>query len=179
MIDPVIELTIRLGLTLLFAAAAWHKLSDRVRFVGTLRAYRLLPAWWLAPTAWVFPGLEVGIVIGLLYPPANEAAVFAAVPLLSLYTFAIWQNLTPDGRKIDCGCFASSASVPLSGWLIARNVVLMLAACVLVMPIRARTLIWIDRLTIVTALSTLWILWTAGQRLASTGPALQRLGGAR
>ena len=107
------------------------------------------------------------------------AAVFAAVLLLSLYSFAIWQNLTPDGRQIDCGCFASSAKVPLSGWLVARNVVLMLAACVLVMPNPARALIWVDGLTVLAALFTLWVLWTAGQRLASTGPALRRRGAAR
>jgi uncharacterized membrane protein YphA (DoxX/SURF4 family) len=179
MIDPVISLTIRLALALLFTAAAWHKLSNHVRFVATVRAYRLLPEWLLSLAAWLFPAVELGIAIGLLYPPATEATVFAAVLLLSLYSFAIWQNLTPDGRQIDCGCFASSAKVPPSGWLVARNVVLMLATCVLVMPNRARALIWVDGLTVFAALFTLWVLWNAGQRLASTGPALRRLGAAR
>lgn len=179
MIDPVISLTIRLALALLFAAAAWHKLTNHVRFVATIRAYRLLPAPWRSLAAWFFPAVEVGIVVGFLYPPATEASVLAAVPLLSLYSFAIWQNLTPDGRQIDCGCFASSTTVPLSGWLIARNIVLMLAACILVMPDRARSLVWIDGLTVLAALFTLWVLWAAGRSLASSGPALRRLGGAR
>jgi uncharacterized membrane protein YphA (DoxX/SURF4 family) len=179
MIDPVISVTIRLALALLFAAAAWHKLSNHLGFAATVRGYRLLPDRWLRLAAWFFPVVELGIAIGLLYPPAKEAAVFAAVPLLSLYSFAIWQNLTPDGRQIDCGCFASSTKVPLSGWLVARNIVLMLASCVLVMPIRGRALIWVDGLTVLAALFTLWVLWTAGERLASTGPALRRPGGAR
>lgn len=179
MIDPVIGLTIRLALVLLFAAAAWHKLSDRVRFVATVRAYRLVPARWLLPLGWFFPVAELGIVFGLLYPAATDAAVFTAVVLLSIYSFAIWQNLTPDGRHIDCGCFASSAKVPLSGWLLARNAVLLLAACILLVPTRARTLLWIDGLTVASTLFTLWVLWTAGQRLASTGPALRSPGSAR
>jgi uncharacterized membrane protein YphA (DoxX/SURF4 family) len=179
MIDPVISLTIRLALALLFGAAAWHKLSNRTRFIATIRAYRLLPDRLLPLAAWFFPAFELGIVIGLLYPPLTEAAVYAVVVLLSLYSFAIWQNLAPDGRQIDCGCFASSASVPLSGWLVARNIVLILGTCALVIPNRARALVWVDGLTVLAALLTLWILWTAGQHLASNGPALRRLGGAR
>lgn len=179
MIDPALDISLRIGLALLFAAAAWHKVSDHSRFVETMRAYRLLPDWSLAPAAWFFPTLELGIAIGLLYGPGREAAVFTAVPLLLLYSFAIWQNLTPDRREIDCGCFASSASVPLSGWLIARNIILMLATCVVLMPLRPRTLIWVDGLSVVTALLISWVLWTAGQRLASTWPALKRLRGSR
>jgi uncharacterized membrane protein YphA (DoxX/SURF4 family) len=179
MIDPVISLTIRLALALLFSAAAWHKLSMHPHFVTSVRAYRLLPERWLAPAAWFFPTVELGIAIGLLYPPLVAAAVYAAVVLLAVYSFAIWQNLTPDGRRIDCGCFASSTRVPLSGWLVARNVLLILAACALLVPNRTRALVWVDGLTVLAALLILWILWTAGRRIASTGPALRRLGSAR
>lgn len=179
MIDPVLAITIRLLLALLFAAAAWHKHSDRLRFVGTVRAYRLLPEFWLTPAAWFFPVIEIGIALGLLYSPATDAAVFATLALLSIYSFAIWQNLTPDGRQIDCGCFATSATVPLSGWLIARNVLLMLSACVLLMPERARSLIWIDGLTIAATVFAAGAIWMAAQGLAGTGPALRRIGDAR
>ena len=179
MIDPVISLTIRLALALLFSAAAWHKLSDHPHFVASVRAYRLLPNRWLSLAAWFFPTVELGIAIGLLNPPMTDAAVYAAVVLLAIYSFAIWQNLTPDGRQIDCGCFASSTKVPLSGWLVARNILLILATCALLIPNRPRALIWVDGLTVLAALLTLSILWTAGQRIASTGPALRGLGGER
>jgi len=177
MIDPVIELSVGLGVALLFAAAAWHKMVDRVRFGATLRAYRLVPSWLVSPLAWFVPVAEALIAIGLLYPPTRQGAALAAALLLLLYTGAIVANLVRGRRDIDCGCFASSARVPLSGWLVVRNAILMLAASVLFMPVRARSLLWVDVLTIVTALVALTLLWTAGQRLAHTGPALRRLGG--
>jgi uncharacterized membrane protein YphA (DoxX/SURF4 family) len=179
MIDPVIEVSLRLALALLFAAAAWHKVSDRVRFGATVRAYRLMPPRLVSPVTQILPLAEVSIAIGLLYPQTQHAAAFAAVLLLVLYTVAIAANLALGRREIDCGCFASSTRVPLSNGLVVRNVILIVAAGVLVMPIRGRSLIWIDALTIVATLITLSVLWAARQRLAQTGPALRRLGGAR
>jgi ABC-type proline/glycine betaine transport system permease subunit len=179
MIDPVIELSISFALALLFAAAAWHKVSDRIRFGAVVRAYDLLPSWLLAPAARLLPLLEGSIAVGLLYPPSREVAAIAAVPLLALYTVAISVNIARGRREIDCGCFAASARVPLSNWLVLRNLILMVAACVLLLPIRTRTLIWVDGLTVATALITLSLLWTTGQRLAHTGPSLRRLGGTR
>jgi hypothetical protein len=177
MIDPVIELSIGLGLALLFAAAAWHKMADQVRFGAALRAYRLLPSWLVSPVAWFVSVAEAVIAVSLLYPPTRQAATLVAAALLMLYTGAIVANLARGRRDIDCGCFASSARVPLSGWLVVRNAILILVACVLFMPVRARSLLWIDVLTIVTALVALTVLWAAGQRLAHTGPALRRFGG--
>ncbi len=179
MIDPVIELSLRLGLAFLFAAAAWHKASDRARFGATLRAYQLLPSWLVPALTRVLPLVEASIAVGFLYPPTRQATVFAAIPLLMLYTVAIATNLARGRRDIDCGCFASSARVPLSNWLVVRNAVLLVATAVVVMPIRTRPLIWIDALTVIATLITVCLLWAAGQRLANTGPALRRFGGAR
>lgn len=178
MIDPVIELSVCLALALLFAAAAWHKASDRIRFGAVVRAYDLLPSWLVAPAARLLPLLEASIAIGLLYPPSREVAAIAAVPLLALYTAAISVNIARGRREIDCGCFAASARVPLSNWLVLRNVVLIVAACALLLPIRTRTLMWVDGLTVATALVTVSLLWAAGRRLAQTGPTLRRFGGA-
>ena len=177
MIDPVIELSLRLALALLFAAAAWHKMSDRIHFGATVSGYRLLPSWLVAPLTWLLPSAEASIAFGLLWPPTRQLAAVGAAMLLLVYAGAIGVNLARGRREIDCGCFASSARVPLSHWLVARNVILIVAAFILVMPVRPRTLIWIDVLTITTAVTTLSLLWSAGQRLAGAGPALRRVGG--
>jgi len=177
MIDPVIELSLRLALVLLFIVAAWHKVSDRFRFGATLRAYQLLPPWLLAPFAWLLPMAEASIALGLVVSSTRNAAAFGAGALLFVYAGAIAVNLARGRREIDCGCFASSARVPLSNWLVARNAILIVAVCVLVMPVRPRALVWVDALTIATAVITLSLLWAAGQRLANTGPALRRVGG--
>jgi len=179
MIDPVIALSLRLGLALLFAAAAWHKVSDRARFDATVRAYRLLPSWLVPSMTRLLPLAEAVIAIGFLYPPTRQAAALGAVPLLTSYTGAIAVNLARGRRDIDCGCFTSSNRVPLSNWLLVRNLTLIVVAGVLLMPLRTRTLVWVDIITVVTTLITLSLLWAAGQHLAHTGPALRRFGGAR
>ena len=179
MIDPVIELSLRLALALLFGAAAWHKASDWIRFGAIVRSYRLLPSWLVAPLTWLLPGVEVLIAVGLLLPSTRQVAAVGAAMLLLVYASAIGVNLARGRRDIDCGCSASSAHVPLSNWLVARNAILIVAAFILVMPARPRTLVWIDALTIMTAVTTLSLLWSAGQRLAGTGQALRRIGGAR
>jgi len=179
MIDPVVELSICSGLALLFAAAAWHKFSDRARFAAVLGAYELLPSGLVGPATRLFPVLEASIAVGLLYLPTRRAAALAAGSLLVLYTMAICLNLVRGRREIDCGCFAASSRVPLSNWLVVRNIVVIAAACTLLLPIRARALIWVDGLTIAAALITASLLWAAGQRLSHTGPVLRRFGGAQ
>ena len=179
MIDPAIELSLCFALALLFAAAAWHKTSDHIRFGAVLRAYDLLPSWLVAPATRLLPLLEASIAFGLLYPPTRQAAAIAALPLLALYTAAIYVNIARGRRDIDCGCFAASARVPLSNWLVVRNAVLIVAACALLLPTATRTLTWVDGLTVTAALLTASLLWTAGQRLAQTGPTLRGFGGAR
>lgn len=177
MIDPMLELSVRLALAILFAVAAWHKLRDRSRFIATVRAYRMLPSSSVAPVAMLLPVAEAFVAIGLLSPRARELWALAAVTLLSLYTFAIAANLALGRRDIDCGCFASTAKVPLSGWLVARNALLILAAGLLLLPVGRRPLVGLDALTVAATLVTLMLLWAAGRRLAQTGPALRGFGG--
>lgn len=179
MIDPVVELMLRAMLALLFATAAWHKVSDRGRFTASLEAYALLPAPLVAPSALLLPVLEGALAVGLLHTPARQPVAIASMALLTLYTGAIVVNLARGRREIDCGCFATSSRTPLSPWLVARNLVLIGAAGLLVAPVRARTLVWIDALTVIAAVLGLWLLAAAARRLAQTGPALKRLGGHR
>jgi len=179
MSDPVIELSLCLALALLFSAAAWHKGSDRVRFDASLRAYQALPSSLVTPTTWLLPLAELTTAVALLFEPTRHGGALAAVCLLALYTAAISINLARGRRDIDCGCFASSARVPLSPWLVVRNVILIAAAGALLIPVRTRTLVWVDALTIVTAVVTVSLLWTTAQRLAQSGPMLRQLGGAR
>jgi hypothetical protein len=177
-IDPVIAWTLRLALALLFSAAAWHKLVDRGRFEGTLRAYALLPVRTTRLLSSAIPVVEVTIVIALL-APASHLGGIAAASLLLVYTAAIGINLARGRRSIDCGCFTNSSTTPLSNALVARNAALIAAACALVLPVSARPLVWVDWVTSLTALFALSLLWAAGQQLAQTGPALRRHGGPR
>jgi uncharacterized membrane protein YphA (DoxX/SURF4 family) len=178
-IDLVIAWALRLWLALLFVAAAWHKLSDRPRFEAAIRAYELLPMRGATSASWLLPACEGAIALALLVPAWQRHAAGAAVALLLLYTAAITINLARGRRRIDCGCFPSRSATPISGALVARNGGLVAAACLLLLPVRTRPLLWIDALTLITTLVTLSLLWGATQRLVRTGPALRRLGGLR
>ncbi|MYF00896.1 MAG: hypothetical protein F4234_12145 [Gammaproteobacteria bacterium] len=63
MLDPLVIKLLSLAFALLLAAAAWHKLTDPIRFRGILAAYRLLPEALVAPAAWLFAVLEIGLAI--------------------------------------------------------------------------------------------------------------------
>ncbi len=177
-VDPVIAWTLRFALALLFSAAAWHKLLHRGRFEGTVRAYELVPVRATRFFSWTLPGVEIAIAIALL-TPASQLGGIAAASLLLIYNAAIGVNLARGRRNIDCGCFTHSSTAPLSGALIARNLVLIAAACVLLLPVITRPLVWVDWLTALTAVLASSLLWAAGQQLAQTGPALRRIGGPR
>lgn len=177
MIDPVIDIAVRGALALLFAAAAWHKLSDPVRFEATLRNYRALPTWAAWPAARLMPIIEAFIAAGLLFSETRTAAALAAACLLVAYSAAIGVNVLRGRRDIDCGCFASSARIPLSPMLLVRNALLVGAAGIAAFPASPRALTGLDSFTITAALLGLSLLWTATQRLAQTGPALRRAGG--
>ena len=176
MMDPVVDIILRVALASLFAAAAWHKLSDSTRFRATLRAYQILPAWALSPVARILPVVEGLVALALPLSTTKSTASLAGACLLGVYSAAIGLNLLRGRREIDCGCFASSARVPLSATLLARNALLIVAALVASMPASPRTLVWADSFTIAAALLALALLWMATQRLAQTGPALRRAG---
>jgi hypothetical protein len=178
-VDVVIAWSLRLGLALLFLTAASHKLADRPRFEAAVRGYELLPTHASLFLSWLLPLVETAIAGGLLHPATRRSAAVAASALLLLYTGAIAINLARGRRRIDCGCLSSRAVTPLNAGLVARNLGLVAAACVLLLPVQTRPLVWIDGLTLVTTLLTLSLLWAAGQRLSHTGHALRGDGGIR
>ena len=179
MLDPIIAWAIRLSLSVLLLSAAWHKLSDRRRFAATVRAHSLLPSTIAPGFSRLLPFVEIAVALMLLTLPTAKPVAIATASLLGVYTLALVINLARGRRDIDCGCFASSAKVPLGPSLIARNLALLTAALTLLVPVQSRALLWIDWLTLGTCSMTLALLWAAMQHLARTGPALRRLRGVR
>ncbi len=112
------------GILLLGAA---HKARHYLEFRGILSQYRLLPGHLQAAAAPLIIALEAAAGLALLAPvrwlPQATGALLAGV-LLCLYTGAIAINLARGHTAIDCGC--SGAPTPLSGWLLARNGLLLL-----------------------------------------------------
>ena len=114
----------------------------------------------------VMLGLELGLGIGLLIPGLSTAAALGAVALLGTYTAAIAINLSRGRRDIDCGC---GGPVPraLSGGLVARNTILMVAFAASALPETGRELVWLDGFTVLATLAILGFLYVAEETLAS------------
>lgn len=152
MIDPALQLVVRVAGALLLVSAASHKLRDREGFRAALAGYRLLPE--------SFAGLivtaEIAIGIGLL---ATPRAGVAAAALLALYAGAIGVNLARGRREIDCGCAGSPRA--LSGWLVARNLVLVAAFAACAFPTDERALGAIDALSVGGGIVSLALLYAA------------------
>lgn len=178
-VDVIVAWSLRLALAMLFATAAWHKLSELRRFEAAVRAYELVPPRASSLLSRFLPAIEGAIAVALLHPASQRPAAIGAAGVLLLYTGAISINLARGRRRIDCGCFRSSTETPLSEALIVRNLGLLTAAGVLLLPVRNRSLVWVDGLTLVMTLLTLSLLWAAAQRLSHTGPSLRGLGGIR
>jgi uncharacterized membrane protein YphA (DoxX/SURF4 family) len=172
--DPAVTWLIRLALALLFAVSAWHKLRDLHAFRATLANYRLLPP---GLSALLAPGLaicELAIAALLLIPAARidgaAIAPIGALVLLALYSGALAINLARGRRDLDCGCLGPAHRQPVSPGLLLRNALLATGAALLLLPVAARNLSWIDALTVAGGWAMLVVFWNAAHRLA-TGAA--------
>jgi hypothetical protein len=181
-LDPALEATLRGGLALLLGAAALHKLRGPAAFRAALAEYGVLPAAAAGAGAALVVAAEAAAALALVAPafaaePAlRRAGPLLAAALLALYAAAIAWNLARGRRDLDCGCLGPGQRQPLSGWLVARN--LLLAACALacLLPGAARPPIWLDGLTVAAATALGALVWSAAHQAlanASRGAALR------
>lgn len=173
--DPVVERTLLSALALLFLVAAAHKLRAPSAFRDQLANYRLVPKCATHATAAAVVAGELTTGLAFLAPALRLAASSAALVLLFGYSFAIALNLVRGRRDIDCGCSGPALRQPLTPWLLVRNAVLIGIAAVCLAPVRGRTLIWVDTVTVLGGVSVLAALYAASNRMLANAPALLRL----
>ena len=171
--DPAFSWILRGGLAALFAVAATHKLRDLETFGETLRAYQIIGSAWIAPAGAALVLAEIGVAAALVLSPNARVGATGAAVLLLLYSFGIGLNLARGRRDIDCGCLGPSARSPLSGGLLVRNGVLIIAALLAGLPVAPRALHPIDALTIGGGLVATAFVFIAAQQLAALAPGLR------
>lgn len=167
MIDPVFGTTIAIGLAGLLLSAAWHKATAHADFVAALGNYRLLAPWLVKPVALMLPAVEAGLALGWLAGPRRTVAVATATLLLG-YASAMAVNLRRGRRQIDCGCTlggAAGGEQPLSGWFVARNVVLAALAGIAALPDSGRALDGPDAVTLAGATLAAVLLYAGASQL--------------
>lgn len=140
MIDPALQTTALLVLSLVFGAAAVGKINAWGELEGVVRNYRLVPAALVMPVTWLLPPVELALAIALLVPAMRPVAAAGALVLLLAFAVAIGVNVARGRTEIDCGCFRSSLKQQLSWWLVLRNLVLAGFALVALQTAAARAL---------------------------------------
>lgn len=174
--DPVLAVVLRGALALLLVVAALHKLRDRDAFRATLDAYALLPSALSGAFAHAVPALELAAAVLLVSPRAAALGGVLAAVLFAVYAVAMGVNLLRGRRDLDCGCMGPGARSPVGPGLVARNLVLIVAAlaagCV---PVHARALVWVDFVTVPLAVAVLAALYAAVERVLALAPTVASL----
>jgi hypothetical protein len=173
-IDPVIGLTARLLVALVFGSAALDKLRARGRFTGILRDYRILPTVLVAPAAAIVIALEAFVTLAIWWPPLRTAAAATGLLLLTAYALAIALNLVRGRREIDCGCSFGGTGEPLSWALPVRNAVLALVCVTAGLP-PSGTLPWLGLVVALPAAAALALCYRTWGALLANRPQLLRL----
>lgn len=175
-LDPLILKVISIGLGLMFLFAAYHKLSDTANFRVTLLEYQVMPDLLVSPASRIIPLLE--LFLGgcwLLSVYLQGLIATGSAVLLGLYALAIGVNIYRGRVHFDCGCgFAGKNEKEqyLSGGLIFRNGILMIAALIALVPSSGRELGVGDYLTLFAALLAGVLLFGAANQLLANRAAI-------
>jgi len=174
--DPVIDVTLRMALALLFFVA--RATSCRTS-AASGDARRVSPPAREARAARRGPrGRGGGAAAGaLLVPGARAAGLLSAATLLVVYGAAVAINLARGRRHIDCGCAGPAGRRPISGALVARNAALAALALAGLVPVHPRALLWVDGLTVAGATAALAAFYARLDRMIVFAPGLARLRG--
>jgi hypothetical protein len=177
-LDPTFGYLICIGIALLFATAAWHKLRSLRAFSEVFAAYRVLPEQWGHRVARLMPCLELAIAAALPWEMTRHWALMAAMGLLIAYAAALSLNLARGRRELDCGCGTIGSRRAIAGWMVWRNLALALIAATAALPWVSRPLNGLDMLTIVGGLAAVAALYVAvDQLLGEISPKALRMSG--
>ncbi|MES9536171.1 MULTISPECIES: MauE/DoxX family redox-associated membrane protein [unclassified Actinomadura] len=117
----------RLTLMAVLTLAAVAKLRTPGVFAASLEGLAFVPARLRRPLAVLVPAAELLIAL-LLALPATVTTGFLAAALFCCGLTAVPVLVVARGQKVECACFGA-AKAPMDGWHIARNAVLLAAAC--------------------------------------------------
>ena len=149
--DPAVNLIAALILSYVLVLAGLHKCRAPAEFAATLANYKILPENLTRQGVYLIPVAEIMTGVALLIPATAQLAAFSAGALLCIYIAAIGINLLRGRRNIDCGCGGPAQKQSISEWMIVRNALLVLLACIAGSQAEPRTLLWFDWLIIIPA----------------------------
>jgi len=128
-VPPRLVTLLRVGLGVLFVAAAWPKLQDPEAFAVAVSNYHLLGESIGRGLALVLPPVELLVGLGLILGVADAGASLLAVVMMMVFTGAVGAALA-RGLDISCGCFDTAGGQSVGLAKIAENVALIAASIV-------------------------------------------------
>ena len=174
-IDPAIRGLCTFSLALIFGASGVMKLRDLEMFEGSVANYQLAPSRMEKPLAYLLPIVECVAAAGLLMASTRAMAASMLLALLTIFTGAIAINLARGRTNIDCGCFGPALRQKLSGWLLLRNLFLMILVAVVILPENDRAIESLDVVTIVLGATTLVLLYASANFAIGNEPKTRAL----
>ena len=113
----------RLGLALVFLAAAPQKIMDPVAFATSIESYLFVPDFFVQPIALFLPWLEALLVIMLLTRFWLGPALVVSNVLLIIFLGAL-VSAQIRGINLDCGCFSTTGqTTDKITWYILRDLI--------------------------------------------------------
>ncbi|WCL53401.1 MauE/DoxX family redox-associated membrane protein [Gimibacter soli] len=171
--DPLFHLVIAAFILVLCAHAGITKLAHPERLLPAARVLSGLPEKLLVLALPALGILEIVIGVSLFMPVVSPYAAIAAALLFLGYGLLIARQLARGNRHFDCGCslISSPRKTETASRHVARNLVLVAGAVLLLIPVASRTLVWFDFLNGLFGLAALLCLYMTFDALAALNPA--------
>ncbi len=119
----ILVTVLRVGLGVMFLAAAWPKLQDPEAFALSVSNYKLLPVLAERVVALVLPPLEALVGVCLILGVLDAGASVVAFVLMIVFTIAVGAALA-RGLDISCGCFDTKGGAKIALGKVAENLAL-------------------------------------------------------
>ncbi|HWR59610.1 MAG TPA: MauE/DoxX family redox-associated membrane protein [Thermodesulfovibrionales bacterium] len=138
-----VSLVLRAIIGGIFLVSGLAKISDPIRFLLTLREFRLFPEA-IVPFAAVFvPWLEFILGLSLILGVLHRTGALMIAGLNMLFIFAIGSVII-RGIEVDCGCFGLVADIlnlpDMADWKAVVRNVFFVAMCIAIYTIKNTSL---------------------------------------
>jgi len=133
---------LRIGIGIMFLAAAWPKFSDPKDFAMLVAQYQFLPAFSVNLFSLLLSSFEIVVGLGLIFTPYEKEFGAFVFLMLGMFIIALGQALTRD-LGIACGCFdiQGAADAGETWYSFIRDVVLIVPV-VWLMAVGQRRWLW-------------------------------------
>jgi len=164
-VDPIPGLIVTLLIAGLFLYSGLHKLRNQTAFRAVLSDYGVKKLM-LIPAALLMTSAEIiiAVTVVMLMITNNKFGMVSGIILLGFYTLLVtYYHMT--GRRIGCCCNFGADEGIISPWHLIRNLLLLTASSLYLLPQSGRLLTWLDYTTAIFAVAMIAIASVITEKL--------------